>query len=329
VLNLHHPCQLATLLDTPLAYLQRVLSQAEDSYEHLVLLDPRKPGKRREVINPRGKLRGLQRRFYDRVLLPNLDRSHYSHGGVPGRNILTNVRPHLEQAFLFTVDICNFYPSVHWHRVFDLFLRLGCSPRVAHLCTRLCTYRHRLAQGLTTSPILADCLLRPVDDRVANACRSTNPPLVYTRFVDDITISGSFDLGRSGLPVLVRRVLSENGFAVNVDKYQFGRVADGATVTNIRFPNGHPDVQRAYCDEVARQLEDAASLGRGGPFDGPYYTEAQIWGRVRFICWVNPRRRRVLMGKLGRVDWRQVRVEAQSRGLEVVSKKLVRQSELD
>src|SRR5262249_55497729 len=160
-----------------------------------------------------------------------LDRSVYSHGGVRGRNILTNVRPHLKQAFLFTTDICDFYPSVHRQRVFDLFLNLGCSTQVAHLCTRLCTYQHRLAQGLLTSPFLADHLMRPVDERIGAFCRQAD--LVYTRFVDDLAISGPFDLERSGFPSLVERILSENGFAVNEGKRLFGAVARGATVTNL------------------------------------------------------------------------------------------------
>jgi len=166
VLNLKHPRQLATLLQTPLHVLSGVLEWVDEDYEELILLDPRKPGKERKVVSPKGKVRRLQRQFYERILLPNLDRSLYSHGGVPGRNILTNVRPHLGQRFIFTADICDFYPSVHHQRIFKLFIGQGCSAGIAHLCTRLCTYKHRLEQGLLTSPILADHMLRPVDERI-------------------------------------------------------------------------------------------------------------------------------------------------------------------
>jgi hypothetical protein len=302
-----------------------VLESADDFYEDLLLLDPRKPAKPRLVISPRGRMRTFQERFYRDVLLPRLDRSPHSHGGVPGRNLLTNVRPHLGQTFVFTTDVSNFYPSIHWQRVFDLFTRLGCSPEVAGLCTRLCTYRHQLAQGLLTSPILADQLLRPVDDRIGGACQKAG--LAYTRFVDDIAISGPFDLKQSGFPGLVRRILAENGLAVNQAKDQFGTAADGATITNLRFPHGHPDVQKAYCGEVVRQLQDVARLGRGETFEGPYSTEGQIKGRVQFICWVNPGRCRLLLPLLKTVNWKKARAEGQSRGLEVVRKKLVRPAE--
>ena len=144
--------------------------------------------------------------------------------------------------------------------------------------------------------------------------------------MDDIAISGRFELAKSGFPGLVERVLRENGFVANPRKYQFGKASDGAAITHIRFPRGRPDVQRAYLEEVVRQIRDAASLGGGQEFAGPYYTEAQIWGRVRFIYWVNPRRRRELLAELSRVDWPKARAEAQRRGLEVVTKRLLRQS---
>lgn len=52
-----------------------------------------------------------------------------------------------------------------------------------------------------------------------------------------------------------------------------------------------------YADELERQLDDAWCLANGEPFDGPYYTQAQIRGRMQFVCWVNPGRRRHLITK--------------------------------
>jgi RNA-directed DNA polymerase len=321
VLNLQKPDELASALKTPVRALFQIVKHADQYYEDLILLDPRKPGKERPVVNARGKLRRLQQLFYQHLLLPNLQRSPHSHGGVPGRNILTNIQPHLDQAFVFTTDICNFYPSVHRQRVLKLFLGWGCSRDMAELCTRLCTYRHCLAQGLVTSPILADYLVRPVDDRIAGVCR--NHGLVYTRFVDDIAISGPFDLEHSGFAKLIERILNENGFPVN-EKRRFGSVTEGASITKLRFPHGHPDVAKSYRQEVIRQLADVGKLAAGEPFEGPYYTESQIRGRVQFICSVNPGHRRHLMSLVKKVNWSLVRSEAEKRNLVIVAARLVR-----
>ena len=123
--------------------------------------------------------------------------SEFSHGGVRGRHIKTNVEQHIESTFVFTADVSNFYPTISHKRVYRLFVEdFACSPDVAHICTKLCTYKHRLALGLITSPMLADQVMRRIDARIGGLCR--NAGLVYTRYVDDLTISGPFDLKESG-----------------------------------------------------------------------------------------------------------------------------------
>jgi hypothetical protein len=55
-------------------------------------------------------------------------------------------------------------------------------------------------------------------------------------------------------------------------------------------------------------------MASGGDFNGPYYTESQIRGRVQFFSWVNPGRRRKLMAVFRSIRWRQVGEEAMRRG---------------
>jgi len=322
MLSIRQTKHLARALDTSLEGLSKVLETVDSYYEELILVDPAKPEKQRTVINIRGELRRLQTQLYRRVLLPKLTPSVYSHGAVRGRDIKSNAQPHLESHFLFKTDISDFYPSVHSKRVYSLFAgSLQCSPDVARLCTRLCTFRHHLALGLITSPILADQLLKRIDRRIGGACRKAG--LIYTRYVDDITISGRFDLEHSGFAALVERILQQDGFEANPAKHVFGRLADGTSITNLRRVRGHLDVKKEYADELDRQLDDAARLARGEEFQGPYYTPIQILGRVRFVCWVNPGRRRRLMRKYRSVRWELVQASAWELGLVAAKKELV------
>src|SRR5262249_43073188 len=151
--------------------------------------------------------------------------------------------------------------------------------------------------------VLADQILHVVDHRIGYACEKLG--LVYTRFVDDITISGPFNLDSRicGISKLVEGILRQHGVSPNPRKHRFGRFSDGFTITKIRIRNGRLDVRRQYFEEVVRQIEDAQSLARGDSFQGPYFTPAQIEGRVRFVCWINPGRKRQLLGKLKSIDW--------------------------
>ena len=325
MLRIRQVKHLAHRLGVTVKVLEKVAEAPERWCEELVLLDPAKPTKPRDVLNVRGQLRQIQSRMLRNVLLPALPISQFSHGGVRGRHIKTNVEPHLESTFVFTTDISDFYPSISHNRVYRLFAEtFECSPDVARICTRLCTYDHHLALGLITSPILADQVMHPIDGRIGRACRKAK--LVYTRYVDDLTISGPYDLETSGFADLVQRILAEHGFLVNPDKHRFGRLADGTPITKIRANRGHPDVRREYLAELERQLAGAEKLAAGDQFDGLYYTEGQIWGRVQFVCWVNPGRRRTLVRQFRAIRWDKVSEEAQRRGLVAVKKTLTKRT---
>jgi hypothetical protein len=302
--------QLAAVLGVG-AGLDNVLRRAESYCREVVVTG--RSGKSRTVLAPQGLLRRVQARLYDRLLLPSFDRSPHSHGGVPGRSIISNALPHAGNPFLFTADIADFFPSIHHSAVLRLFLDLGCSGAVAKACTRLCTHGYHLPQGYITSPIIADRLIRPADERIARLCEQEG--LAYTRFVDDITISGRFSFEKSGIARLVGRIVARAGFRLQPTKVRYGRASEGMTITGLRLRDGRPDVAKAYYRETVRVIDDHATLAAGGPFTGPYRTECQVRGRVQFICWVNPRRRRLLLPKLAGVDWRRVGEEAARRGI--------------
>lgn len=279
--------------------------------------DPSKPEtakKPRPVISVTGKLRDVQCRLYNRVLKAKLTPSAHSHGGIGGRHVLTNARPHLGQRYLFLADIAGFFPSITNDRVNQLFLRrFKCSPTVARLLTRICTHNYHLALGLVTSPILADQVLHDVDMRIAKLCSQHG--LVYTRYVDDVAVSGKFDLEPSFVPKLVWKIFREHHFRIRRDKTKFGRVADGIGITKISLAKGRPDVVRSYIQELVRRLDDHASLARGGPFVGPFQSDDQLRGKVQYVCWVNPGRRLRLFRKFRAVPWYKMWNEAVRRGL--------------
>lgn len=321
MLNLQHVSSLAAALKTDVRRLREVADTATDFCRELTLLDPAKPDKPRDVLDVRGDLRAFQVRLLRRVILPKLAPSTFSHGGVRGRDIKTNAAEHRASRFAFTADVANFYPSIGHIRVYRLFMRLGCSPDVARICTQLCTYRYHLALGLITSPALADQVMLGPDRQIAAACEACG--VTYTRYVDDLTISGHFDLEFSGIPNVVTRILEYNGLKLNPTKTLFGRLADGFTITKLRVRNGRLDVRREYVEELERQLDDAAALAADGEFVGPYYTPNQITGRVHFVCWINRGRTRQLKAKFNAIPWGRVEKLAKQRGYVALKKELV------
>ena len=315
---------LARYLDLDISTIRSLVESVESYCEELWVHDPAKPNKVRQVLNVQGPLRRAQQRIHNRILLSQLTPSDCSFGCVRGRHIKMNAERHLRSRFAFGCDISDFYPTIHSSRVYEFFSNeQQCSPDVARLLTGLCTYRFHLALGLITSPLLAEQFLKPIDNRIARMAQMAG--LVYGRFVDDVTLSGPFDLRRSGFPDTIKRILAENGFSTNDAKDQFGRVGDPEVLfTKLRVNRGHLDVSRKYFDDLCRILCDLRTLGYGGEFTGAYYTLGQVWGRVQFVCWVNRGRRRQLRRLFASVPWKKVRDEAKQRGLVVCKKTLER-----
>jgi RNA-directed DNA polymerase len=317
--------QLAGILETTPRRLYSVADNISNYVQFYELLDPARPKRKiRIVLNPTGELRRIQSSLLRGLFKGRLRPTPFSFGGVPGRNAVQNASQHLKSRFAYTTDIQNFFPTISAWRVRSMFeSRLQCSSEVSQLLTKLCTYDGHLAQGLITSPVLADQAVRRVDFRIAGLCRCHQ--LIYTRFVDDVTVSGwfSLDMQKSGIISLVRRILDECGFQIAQHKEQAGIVSDGETaITGLRIVHGHLDPITDYVRRLEEQLETHHDLGLGREFIGPLFTRDQMRGRVEYVCAINPNRARALRQRLGVINWDVVKANAIDRRLMVCRKTL-------
>jgi hypothetical protein len=285
-----------------------------DAIVHELTLWPSDPTKKsRDVISIRGKWRLIQTQLYRRVFLPKFAPSPVSHGGVRGRSPLTNARSHIGNSHAYVTDVCGFFPSISTRRVNQFFLDHACSYEVARTLTRLCTYDHHLALGLITSPILANELFKPIDRRIAHACRKRD--LTYTRFVDDLTISGKYDLKPTTIHDVVADIVRRHGFKLSEAKTGWGRLDDGIAITGVRVKRHHIDATKDYVAELERLIADHASLASDGPFMGPLLSEGELFGKSHFVCGLNPGRRRSILGKLRAINWPDLMSHALERQL--------------
>ncbi len=181
--------------------------------------------------------------------------------------------------------------------------------------------------GLLTSPILADFLMAPVDHRIGRMCELQN--LAYSRFVDDLTISAGYPIDSGTACELIKKILKEYGFRTNPEKDHTGRMSPETAIAKLYIRRGRPDVTPAYLALVKSQLETGSCLSRGREITAPYYTANQILGRIHFIAWVNPGRKRELLRAFRAIDWKAVEQEAAARNLVAVKKQLVKKADFE
>lgn len=170
-----------------------------------------KKGRIRILNVPTDELKRIQRQINRRILAP-LDPGPCAHGGVPGRSVRTNARAHLGQRCVINLDVKSFFPSIRHRTVYRLLRhRLGFGHDVARLLTRLTTYDGQVPQGAPTSGTIANAVLAfPIDGPLAEQAQRSG--VAYTRYVDDITLSG-----RNPRPFIntVARLLSPLGLSIH------------------------------------------------------------------------------------------------------------------
>jgi retron-type reverse transcriptase len=146
-------------------------------------------GKTRSIVIPSLHLKTLQKRI-NREIFAHVAYPPYLYGGIDGKDYVQNAKEHNAAQVVIALDVKDFYPSISFQQVkgiYQHFLKFG--PEVSELLAKLTTYQDEVPQGACTSSHLANLVLHDVEYHLAQYCR--NADLVYTRLLDDITISSA------------------------------------------------------------------------------------------------------------------------------------------
>lgn len=244
----------------------------------------------REVCQPTNdELRRLQKRlkeFIDRkVLTP-----HPSvHGFTRGSSTVSNAKVHLGAKAVLTVDISDFFASISREKVVDSLLGNGANSEVANGLANVCTYNGLLATGFSTSPVLSNLVLRPLDDIFEHFAVSNG--IKYSRYADDLTFSG--EEATDETLVFVSETLSTHGFLLNQKKIRFQRKGHRQVVTGfaiqdanqLRLPKWQKKALRhdLYCSETYG-LEDQARFR--DMTDDEF--RVHLLGKINYLAAVEP-----------------------------------------
>jgi len=259
--------------------------------------------KRRHLTMANPPLSVLQRRILDRILC-RLPVSEHAFGAIKGRSIRENAAVHAASPFLAKLDIRDFYPSIRYQKIYDFFMKQGCSPDVSRTLTLLTTRKYSLPLGVSTSPFLADQIVCPIDKRIGGLARANN--LRYTRYVDDLAISGHFDLEHFADQII--RIIRQAGFVIKRSKLEFYRPDDGKerVITGVGAQDGKVSAPSNYVELLKRQLNLARSASLHERVDQDFYTRDQFRGRIGYVMWLDPKAGRQLLRIYRKVKWRHL-----------------------
>jgi hypothetical protein len=286
-------------------------------------------GTARLIEAPKPRLKALQRRLLAEIL-DRIPPHEAAHGFRRGRSVASFAGPHVGQRVVLKMDLRDFFPSVSAARVFAVFRTAGYPDEVVRLLGGLCTtsaptavwdepgsparepfrgrsrrlYRRRhLPQGAPTSPSLANLCAYRLDRRLSALAESAGGR--YTRYADDLVISGGRDLERSAarLHVHVCAVALEEGFEVNTRKTKLLRQGVRQRIGGL-VVNEHANIPRDAYDRLKAILHNCVRAGPVGQNrEGHPDFRAHLAGRVAYVAAVNPARGARLRSMFDRIPW--------------------------
>ena len=223
----------------------------------------KKAGGVRMISAPYSDLKRVQRWVYENILLKGLSSvSPCAEGFMPKdkddiRNIVTNARRHARSKWLINVDIQNFFDSIKYDSVWEYFSKLGYEKEVADVLAKICTYQFRLPQGAPTSPMLSNLIVRSMDDAFVELASKCN--CIYSRYADDITLSGNSD---SIMPSMrdIYQIVYAHHFCPNKKKTKISFSCDRQMVTGLTITDG-VHVPKKYRKDVWKELYCCKKFG--------------------------------------------------------------------
>ena len=278
---------------------------------------PKRHGGHRLVESPKPGLCEIQRKILHEILDP-VSVHGAAHGFRRDHSCLTYVGPHIGRQVVMRMDLRDFFGSIPAQRVNALFRKLGYPEATAAALTGLCTNRvsnaainahshssgapriawlerrnlvaPHLPQGAPTSPALANLCALHLDFRLAGLAGSLDGN--YTRYADDIALSGGESLRRSTGRIgnLVAAIALEEGFEVNHRKTRIMQSSDRQILTGIVI-NDRTNLRRAEYDRLKATLYNCVRFGIDSQNrDGHRDYRAHLRGRVNYVRQLNPSR---------------------------------------
>lgn len=247
--------------------------------------EPKSDGTTRTLHKPHKKLKAVQRRILRSIEKVPLGACVY--GLHKRRGIADNARLHSKSTYVARFDIRAFFPTIHPTTIKSIFIDLGCGDEAASLLTGLTTYNHQLPQGAPTSNYLSALVLHNVDYRLQGYTRSMG--LLYSRYFDDITISGKKDL--RVVEKKVQAVVREAGYTLNRNKTRFFGPQDEKTITGVTIRDGRlcAPKQESEVNTYLEKMEAGDFLKKQIDHD-----KAHVVGLIAFLNQINPKLSRAM-----------------------------------
>lgn len=248
--------QLAHFLDIGRMDLFDIVNNCDNMYKKIEI--PKKSFGTRVINAPELCLKHIQRIIHTKIL-DNISISKYASAYHKKAKLVENASPHVGKRFLLKLDLIDFFGSIQFKEIYSCVFNTKYFPKqIGVMLTKLCCVNDVLPQGTPTSPAISNIVMKNFDDNFGAWCEARG--FSYTRYCDDITISGNKPLYPAYCKA--KRWLENMGFEINPHKTRFITNASRQTVTGITV-NEKLSVSADYKRKLRQEIYYALKFGIG------------------------------------------------------------------
>lgn len=279
------PSHFSALVGLEHQYVCNMAYGTEKFYRHFTI--PKKNGERRPIDEPLPDLKFVQRWILHNIL-ERCEISKYAKAYYKGRTLKHNARFHRKQKVVVTMDIKNFFQSIHISDIIHIFDNMGYNHNLSCFLAHLCCLNDKIPQGASTSPYLSNLKFVDTDNEIVKFTSENN--IHYTRYADDLTFSGDFK--PSCLIKDISKTIYKAGFSINSKKTRVARRNARQEVTGI-VVNSHMQISREKRKLIRQQMYYIKKYGLESHLGYLKETRANylehLLGQIGFAIHVNPK----------------------------------------
>ena len=221
--------------------------------------------------------------------------SNFPHESANGylrkRNTYSNAKPHCGNKNILHIDLKNFFPSITFSRIEAKLISLEINPDIAKIITNFVTINDTLPLGFPSSPLISNLICFELDKKISTFCEEE---LVYTRYADDISISGNIFSDKKKLQSNLKQIIESCDFTINNDKTRITKIGQAHFVTGLSVSDANvPHVPKKmkkllrqelfYCKKYS--IEDHLDFRNSGSYNEDKEIN-RIDGTVNYVAYI-------------------------------------------
>lgn len=273
-----------------------------DEYFYSKAYIPKRSGGARQLSIPSVDLKYIQRWILKNIL-ENIPISEFAMGFCSGRSIVQNARNHLNKECVINVDLNDFFPSINIDDIFRIFFYYGYTKEMSFCFSKLCCHNSSLPQGSPASPYLSNIICLKLDKRLSLLAKKYDAS--YSRYADDITISGNKKIKNIMLPLF--NIIKDEGFSINPKKTRIQYSHQKQEVTGLTVNGTVEKISKNYKKKLKQEIYFCQKYGptnhQNKINDNHAFYKEHLYGKAYFIHMVEPELGKRFLKELSQINW--------------------------